>query len=89
MQNIAPNRNEHDTREHFNNLRGADLHPASVILYVGGGFWKREGINIRLLIDVKMHCIIAASVGRIESVEDYEVHIQYKVSAEQFIRQAA
>ena len=48
MQNIAPNRNEHDTRDHFNHPRGADLHPASVILYVGGGFWKREGINIPL-----------------------------------------
>ncbi len=33
--------------------------------------------------------IIAALVGRIEIGENYEVHIQFKVSAEQFIRQTA
>lgn len=35
------------------------------------------------------HMIIAALVDRIEIGENYEVHIQFKVSAEQFIRQAA
>ena len=35
------------------------------------------------------HMIIAALVDRIEIGENYEVHIQFKVSAEQFIRQTA
>ena len=35
------------------------------------------------------HMIIAALVDRIEIGEKYEVHIQFKVSAEQFIRQTA
>ena len=33
--------------------------------------------------------IIAAIVDRIEIGENYEVHIHFKVSAEQFIRQTA
>ena len=35
------------------------------------------------------HMIIAALVDRNEIGENYEVHIQFKVSAEQFIRQTA
>ena len=35
------------------------------------------------------HMIIAALVDRIEIGENYEVHIHFKVSAEQFIRQTA
>ena len=35
------------------------------------------------------HMIIASLVDRIEIGENYEVHIQFKVSAEQFIRQTA
>ena len=35
------------------------------------------------------HMIIAALVDRLEIGENYEVHIQFKVSAEQFIRQTA
>jgi hypothetical protein len=35
------------------------------------------------------HMIIAALVDRIEIGENYEIHIQFKVSAEQFIRQTA
>ena len=35
------------------------------------------------------HMIIAALVERIEIGENYEVRIQFKVSAEQFIRQTA
>ena len=35
------------------------------------------------------HMIIASLVDRIDIGENYEVHIQFKVSAEQFIRQTA
>ena len=35
------------------------------------------------------HMIIATLVDRFEIGENYEVHIQFKVSAEQFIRQTA
>ncbi len=35
------------------------------------------------------HMIIAALVDKIEIGENYEVHIQFKVSVEQFIRQTA
>ena len=49
------------------------------------GKWQRYD---KASVEAK-HMIIAALVDRIEISENYEVHIQFKVSAEQFIRQTA
>ena len=49
---------------------------------------EAEAENNKATVEAK-HMIIAALVGRIEIGENYEVHIQFKVSAEQFIRQTA
>ena len=52
----------------------------------GPSAYNAERLNDAVDTEIRKHLV---RLGRIEIGENYEVHIQFKVSAEQFIRQTA